>query len=446
MLWRAVLPSVCWILPFGMVASYYYKAAAEQLGESVYFWVNLVEVACSLLSVLVSALIGEMSQPEKHGRKKVLVYLAIADTMPVAALHLTQDYRFFMLVRFLSAFIGGQLPNFAAMAVMSSWITDWSTEEQKVGFNSRMTGGMFGIIAIAPILGAAVSEAGASLDVMLKGTFLLKCLHPLVIMAVFPGTEATREARRKNFQKSELAVKDAETGESPPSPMSPKASRKLRLIEAWKYLLVRHPRPVLVSLLTFTVGKALQKNLPLYLIAELGIPQSGIAFTMTASSVITLLLQWYVLPWQSSRPGASPQFWVVAGAVATVLHTLVIGYASSALPVYACCRLPAIAAAADPVLTSLISKTRGSVTAGDVAEDQGLILGAFTGLKTLFGCLGPVLMAMLLVGDAPSRGFVLLAVMMMPAAFMAFQMYCSDIQDKKASWTQGYASAPSTGA
>ena len=37
--------------------------------------VNLVEVGCSLLSVLVSAFIGEMSQPERHGRKKVLVRL-----------------------------------------------------------------------------------------------------------------------------------------------------------------------------------------------------------------------------------------------------------------------------------------------------------------------------------------------------------------------------------
>ena len=35
MIWRAVLPSICWILPFGMVASYYYQAAASQLGDSV---------------------------------------------------------------------------------------------------------------------------------------------------------------------------------------------------------------------------------------------------------------------------------------------------------------------------------------------------------------------------------------------------------------------------
>ena len=58
------------------------------------------------------------------------------DTLPVAALHLTQNYRLFMLVRFLSAFIGGQLPNFAAMSVVNSWVTDWATEEQKVRVNS----------------------------------------------------------------------------------------------------------------------------------------------------------------------------------------------------------------------------------------------------------------------------------------------------------------------
>mmetsp|Transcript_45927 Transcript_45927/g.100312 ORF Transcript_45927/g.100312 Transcript_45927/m.100312 type:complete len:171 (+) Transcript_45927:475-987(+) len=170
---------------------------------------------------------------------------------------------------------------------------------------------------------------------------------------------------------------------------------------------------------------------------------------MTVSSLCTLMLQLFVMPWQSKRKGSSPQIWIVLGALATVIHALAIASAAATSTVFAVCWLPALSAAADPVLTAVISKTRGSAAAGDVAEDQGLILGAFTGLKTLFGCLGPVLMALMLQAGQPHRSFVMLAMLMVPATVMAFQMYCDDVrskQGKDAEWTQGYAGARSTGA
>jgi len=61
MLWRMLLPQAFAVLPFGMVAAFYFKAASTQLQEQVYLYVNLVDVGCSLVSFVLSAFIGEMS-------------------------------------------------------------------------------------------------------------------------------------------------------------------------------------------------------------------------------------------------------------------------------------------------------------------------------------------------------------------------------------------------
>lgn len=432
MLWRAVLPQIFAVFPFGMCSAYYYEAATKQLGKNVYFYVNLVDVGCSFVSFILSAGIGEASQPERFGRKAVLIWLSVVDTFPVATLHLTQNYRLFLCARFCSAFLGSQLPNHAANAVVSSWITDWAIEEQKVRANSRFMGALYGAFAVAPLLGAAAAAVCSS-RVLLLGTLALKLMQPLLLILFFPGTEATMAVARMNRgegQKQSCIVSRPATGLT---------SR--RLLQAWAFLANRHPRPLLIVSLGAIVGKAFHKNLPLYLSKELHIEKVSLGLITALSNMLTLLLQWYVLPWQSRRPGASSNLFILLGTLAECGHLLAIAASRSVEAVLAVCWLPALVSTCDPVIVSIISRCSQAKVAdddSDIGRDQGLILGALSGLRTLCSCFGTLFMAAWLRSGQPHLGFLIMAMLMSPTVVVAFNMYREDLRGKLP-WSQAYS-------
>jgi len=425
MLWRMLLPQAFAVLPFGMVAAFYFKAASTQLQEQVYLYVNLVDVGCSLVSFVLSAFIGEMSQPERLGRKTVLVYLAVVDSLPIAALHLTQNYRLFLVVRFTAAFIGAQMPNFAAIAVINSWITDWATPDQKISLNAKLMGALFGLFAVSPLLGAGLSFAGCSMTNLLYLTAALKLLHPLFLLLVFPNTQATELAAQRNRCETPAAL--SSTGPLKARDVTRRSAFSMqRVVGAWKYLAHWHPKVLLITCISATVGKGFQKNLPLYLTKELGANPATLNTSIGISSLVTLLLQWYVVPWHSRLPGSSSNIWILLVTVAEFGHILVIAGSRSLAPVLAASWLQALAATTDPVLTSAVSRCSNiQKTSGveDPGADQGLILGSLTGLKTLCSCGGPLIMTALLHITSPQKSFVVLALLMCPALMVAIQLY-----------------------
>lgn len=440
------------VLPFSLIMTYSLELAAKQLGQSVYFWANSVDIVTSLALFLLSSLTGELSQPERYGRKAVLIYLYVVDTLPLAGLCLTQDYRVFLVGKVFAAMLGGQVPNFAAIAVVNSWVTDWATEDQKIGVNSRIIAVVIACFAVAPLLSATLSKLGVPLQGMLFLVLFLKLMQPLFMLVVFPGTAATEAAARRNRGEEEQAGESAAEKPAAPGPgthsAGPAASKE-RLFAAWRYLLYRHPRPLLVTLVMAAISKAFQKNQPLYLTRELGMTRDQLGLLITMSSFMSLAVQSFVVPAISRRPGHSPHSIVLLGTAAQMAQLIVAAVARTPGLIMATCWLGSLTGAADPVLTSVMSKcsatpaTPGGQSArggGSLSCDQGLIMGAVMGLKQLCGIFGELLVALLLTSAQPSYAFFALALCMLPATVVALQMLMQDLAATlKPAWVEAYA-------
>lgn len=429
-LWRALLPLSFSLVVFGLNGAIYTTLATAQLGRHVYSAINGVDTVVSLITFTTSGIVGELSQPSRFGRKAMLMYVSVADTIPIALLHLTKDYTLFLKVRFVMAFVGisRATEGLSMHPIIVSWITDWATEEQKLSMYSTLLGGIFVFYAIGPLISGTLLHAGAvTTDALLFATLIIKALQPLFVFFLFPSDLETRQLAKQ----PERQIVSEEDGQ-------PASLHKVQW-KAWRYLLKEHFEVVVVSLLLTIVGKAFQKNFPIYLAKELHLETHQVFYLIGTGCVLAIVGQLAVVPRVRLRCRPSPSTLLSASVSAQLVHLGVLAAAESATLMYVTGFLPAIILMADPVVQSAVASS------GDHGGlSQGVKQGALSGMRIAASSIGPLSYS--LVAMSPSCGargaWVAQGLLLLPALGLLLrrvrrdgrQHTCSDH-----SWVQGYA-------
>lgn len=440
------------VIVYGMNGAIYTTLATRQLGDDVYKAVNIADVVASLITFVVSGVIGELSQPKRLGRKSMVFFLSIAEAVPIAALHITHDYVLFLKIRMAMAFVGisRATEGLSMQPVVASWITDWATEEQKLSVFSLLTGGTFVFYAIGPLISGLLMHTGlADMNQVLFFTLLVRLLQPLVVLLIFPSDVETKALARQYRRLSARELGRVDSNLSSPadaafsrelSGMTTQTANNLSGVQcrAWGYLLSQHTDIVFVSLLLTLVGKVFIKNFPIYMAKELGFQTYYIFYLVGAACSISILTQIFIMPRLNSRFRPSPHLLLLVCTLAQMVHLAVIAEATTPWWFWATIFLPGVIITADPVVQTAVS-----ASGEEGGLSQGAKQGALSGMRIAAACFGPLLYTM--VEAVHPRGarasWEAQGVILLPVAAVLLKTVVKQVCRKRedhASWVTGY--------
>jgi len=370
--------------------------------DQVYYVTVGVGVLASTLSVPFSVLCGFFSEPERCGRKTVILSLAILTAVVSGlAVKWPNQVWFVLLLRCVKL---------ATMAVnpqlLLAWLTDNCTLEKKVSYFVVLTAFYSGGAAVSvTVSGTLKRHYQWSDQYMLFVSLCLAICSCFYCALFFPRSVApTRSviARRRSGLATSHAVRSSLT-----------------------YILRWHPSVVLVQCALQFTSAGTVDSLALFLEKARGFQPEDVSMEMATVTWTGLALQSVIVP-ATRLIGLrlSSEVLLAVAACCAVVHMLSMGLLTDKVMIIALAPIGAMGSLGTAAASAIVSGEYRS------HEDQGTLLGVFGALSSAAAAVGPVATAPLLTAAshwnsyAMGMPYVGLAVLMLPAVAVTFRLCC----------------------
>jgi len=419
--------------PYAMILTIIFKWIGKL--PNTYLWNTGAGSAASLVDFVGTPLILWLSEPSRLGRKGAYLVLCLcaATTLGAAWLSGGGDLKTAAYInlglKIVLSFVGGGNPQGANYAILCAYFVDEAPAHQHVAGFSILLGAQFLAMCVFPGMAIALQPALGEQGLLFLGFILSVVQLPFVVM-FFP---------RGMPQPQAAAIADPFDTTSTPSSTGALASRGAfgDICKALRWIFRERMAATVVWMSIAFVGAADSSNIMLFL-------GTGLHWTPTQVNVVVgsigffgALLSLVIVPWISQY--VSKSFLVFISTLATIGHCLTYGLLTSVVAITALGFLGAATYAAFPPLLAYMDKEN------DSGLPHGVLVGAFCGLKSLATILGPPVLAACLQADKDGdkicyfmpgtnwagSGFVLCAVLMVPAVLASIRLLLQGRQEKR---------------
>ncbi|CEM15826.1 unnamed protein product [Vitrella brassicaformis CCMP3155] len=424
--WYGVIGLLCCFCPLFMAISCIVDVTTDTFGPDVYMVNASVDLMCGLVGPLAISVVGNMSQPSKFGRKKMLVFISAVKTVPLIATALTgSGYGWIMGSIFMCVFAarepGGLEP------ILQAWITDWASEREKMSILGVQSGILSACFVTFSLLAGVLLRRGIVTSMQLmQGAAVFSCLGPLYFAFVFP-TKIHRERMPDGVPVPHLPrMRSGQSLANMNSVTILIKSMWQTSVRAFRYLAYKHHLLLGVAVILFGVQGATMEVQLSYMKRQFAVTDSQLSFMLTFSGLAGTVGQLLILPIFQAFMSAYSALAVCVFAVFTQM--VVFTQASTPLAFYVGMALGSASYISMPLIMSIIAKCQmdGSLTTSE-ERNQGSIIGGFVGIRAMVNAVGPLLIALCLSNwplfpppfNFPSVGFALMSCLMLVATFLA---------------------------
>jgi len=384
-LWYGIVALVLDLLPKGMTAIVQLTLYKEQFGNEVYWISTGSQIVQSLLGAPALAWLGYLSQPQRLGRRHVILLSIVASTVSTAVPALTKNAYIIISTQTLLALVGAGQMSSGLSSVISAWTTDWCPPFEKAKYFGITQGAMFGTFAVAPLLGGALQWL-TGLDIFVAA-FALKLLGPLYVLLLFPrdlvrGTEALTPT---NMQQASSMASGQRS-----SFMVCKAMKQT--MAAIKFLWSHHFAVSCCYMMINFTDAAVQDTIMLFLVKERHFKQHQVSLVIAVIGIAGCGIQCLGFP-AAQKIGIPMEPLLLLSIVCMVAHFAFYSFVTDPMMIIFLEPIGAFGYVAT-VASMAITSGLGPSTAAD-AHDQGTLLGVLGGLRMIASCVGPLLIASL---------------------------------------------------
>jgi len=428
-LWLGIIATVLYLGPFCFVLSILFHWVGEL--PDTYIWNTGAGSLASLLDFVGTPLIVWLSEPERLGRRLAYLVLCFCATLTIFACWLsgggiTGAYVYLGL-RVVLSVIGGGNPQGANYTILCAMFAERAPKEQHVGGFSILLGAQFLTFVLGPGLAIGLKPVIGENGLLLSA-FVLACLQFPFVMIFFP-----RSLPRPQVALAADPVESAAAG----SGVSLGSGALSDIGKALRWIFTQRTAVVVVWISINFVGAADSSNIALFLTSSLHFDESKVNVIIGATGFFGLIVSLFLVPWMANC--MSKGSIVFISALSTVGHCLVYGILTTIGPLTALSFLGSITYAGMPALLGYMDADNSA------GISQGVLLGTFSGLKSIAALAGPPLLAACLqaykdghaicyivpIRNFVGSGFVVCALVMVPGVIASCRLLQQGSREKR---------------